>query len=299
MAGWECVLEFDQNKSITGGSQESLCDAIRRGAELSIYTEFRHNEHIDVTSESPELIREIARRGVTYLLEDRWAAGIMTLRQPIQLPAGFGPRPSMSFFMYNQDGRQGFGRPHLDGRPAAGAPGPSALQVEKDMPKFHQTDAWDADTNAPSANFTYDFDVVRYWVRDDWRQVLAHADDGSVLSGGLDALSDAFNRGAEIKVGIRGLCGDLAQDPTAAVEHEVFIEIHSYYQYADIGLFVGATNPLVRVRPAIPLRYISKGWDFGWVMVRTDGHAALLLVDPYTLRFRRSEGRFAVRWFTR
>lgn len=299
MAEWKCVLEFDKNKSITDGSQESLCAAIRRGAELSIYTEFRHNEHIDITSDSPELIREIAQRGVTYLMDDRWAAGIITLRQPIQLPTGFGTRPSMSFFLYNQDGQQGFGRPYLDGVPAGGVPGPSPVEVQKGMSRFHQEDAWDAETNAPSANFTYDFDVIRYWVRDDWREVLSHTHDGSVLSGSINALSKAFNRGAEIKVGVRGLCGDLAENPTAMVDHEVFIPIHSYYQYTESGLFIGATNPLVRVRPAIPLRYVSKGWDFGWVMVRTDGHAELLLVDPYTLRFRRIERHFGIRWFTR
>jgi len=58
-------------------------------------------------------------------------------------------------------------------------------------------------------------------------------------------------------------------------------------------------NALVRLRPSFPLRFVSEGWDFGRVMVRTDGHAALLLVDPYSLCFRRSEGRFALRWFTR
>jgi len=55
----------------------------------------------------------------------------------------------------------------------------------------------------------------------------------------------------------------------------------------------------VRVRPAVPLRFVSRGWDFGWVMVRTDGYAAHLLVDPYTLRFRRAESRHGIRWFTR
>ena len=299
MNGWKCVLEYNERKSVTGGSQAALCDAIRRGSELSIYTEFVHNEHIDVTSGNGSVIREIAQRGVTYLLEDRWAAGIITQRQPIQLPSGFGPRPSMSFFMYNQDGQQGFGRPHLDGLPVAGEPGPSVVETHPNMPKFHQQDAWDADTNAPGANFTYDFNVIRYWVRDDWRQVLEHTADGSVLSGSVDALAEAFDRGAEIKVGIRGLCSDLAEDPSSAIDHEVFIQVHSYYYYVDTGLFIGATNPLVRVRPAVPLRFVSRGWDFGWVMVRTDGYAAHLLVDPYTLRFRRSEGRYGVRWFIR
>jgi len=299
MNGWKCVLEYDERKSVTGGSQAALCDAIRRGAELSIYTEFVHNEHIDVNSDDGSVIRENAQRGVTYLLDDRWAAGIITQRQPIELPTGFGSRPSMSFFMYNQDGQQGYGRPQLDGLPVTEEPGPSVVETNPDMPKLHQLDAWDAGTNAPGLNFTYDFNVIRYWVRDDWRQVLEHTADGSVLSGSVDALAEAFDRGAEIKVGIRGLCSDLAEDSSSAIDHEVFIQVHSYYYYVDSGLFIGATNPLVRVRPAVPLRFVSRGWDFGWVMVRTDGYAAHLLVDPYTLRFRRAESRHGIRWFTR
>ena len=36
-----------------------------------------------------------------------------------------------------------------------------------------------------------------------------------------------------------------------------------------------ANDSEVGLRPSIPLEYVSKGWDFGWVMTRTDGHVAL------------------------
>jgi len=49
----------------------------------------------------------------------------------------------------------------------------------------------------------------------------------------------------------------------------------------------------------VPLRYTSGGWDFGWLMARTDGYCARLLNDPYTLQFGRSNGRYAMRWFAR
>ena len=39
------VLELDMNRNIISGSPKDLRDAIRRGADLRIYTEFRHNEH--------------------------------------------------------------------------------------------------------------------------------------------------------------------------------------------------------------------------------------------------------------
>ncbi len=94
MTKWHPVLELDSRREVTGGSPDALCAAIRRAADLRIYTEFIHNQHIDPTSASDELIREVSEFRATYLVEDRWCAGIMTLRQPIGLPDGFGPRAS-------------------------------------------------------------------------------------------------------------------------------------------------------------------------------------------------------------
>jgi hypothetical protein len=296
---WNCALELGTDRTIVSGSEGALCDAIRRGADLRICTEFRHNEHIDVTSDVPEFIQEAADFRATYLLDDRWTAAIMTLRQPISLPDGFGPRPSMSFFMYNQNGQQAIARPHLDGGPVTGTVGPSPLEDHGAMPRYHQHDGWDAGTNAPSSNFIYDFDRYRYCVRDDWREVLAHGPDGVAQAGSLEALAEAFWRGCEVKVAVRGLCTDLADQPDHAVDHQVFIQAGSCYYYTDRRLFVAASHPLVRVRPAIPLRYASRGWDFGWLMPRSDGFVARLLYDPYTLRCVRSEGWYALRWFVR
>ena len=214
MTKWKSVLELDSRREVTGGSPDALCAAIRRGADLRIYTEFIHNQHIDPTSDSDELIREVSEFRATYLVEDRWCAGIMTLRQPISLPDAFGPRASMSFFMYNQDGQQAIARPYLDGGtpPAGGTIGPAALDDWRAYPKYHQQDGWDAGTNAPSSNFIYDFEVFRYFVCDDWQEVLAHDAGGRVQSGSIDLLAAAFEAGAEIKVAIRNLCADLAAE---------------------------------------------------------------------------------------
>jgi hypothetical protein len=290
-------LTLNADRSIRDGSYAALADAIRRAADLRIATEFRHNEHIDTTSDNPEQVREVAEFRVTYLLEDRWSAGIMTLRQPVELPEGFGPRPSMSFFLYNQDGQQAIARPYLDGKTATGERGPAPLDDHSAMPRYHQHDSWDAGTNAPSSNFIYDFDVYRFLVNDRWQELLAHAADGTVLAGSLAALTEAFAQGSPIKLGIRGLCADLAEDPAGAIDHEVFVHAGSSYQYTERGLFMTGTHPLVRVRPAIPLRYTSGGWDFGWLMARTDGQVARWLCDPYTLAFHKSVGRYAIRWF--
>ncbi len=299
MASWKCALELNAERRIVAGSERALADAIRRGAGLRIYTEFIHNQHIDVTSGNADRIREVAEFGVTYLLQDSWVAGIMSLRQPINLPLGFGPRPSMSFFLYNQDGRQAIARPYLDGVPAKGAPGPCAPDAPPNMPKYHALSSWDGQTNAPSSNFIYDFDLFRFCVCDSWREVFSHDAQGVARSGSLKALISAFSEGCEIKVGIRNLCADLADTPSNAVGHELFIQAGPGYYYTEQALFMAGTHPLIRVKPALPLGYTSRGWDFGWVMLRTDGRLVYRRCDPHTLAFKDVEGRHAVRWFVR
>src|SRR5688572_12683451 len=80
---WKSVYTLDSKRRPVSGSEVELARAIRRGADLRIYTEFRHNEHIDTDSRDDEPIQEVADFRVTYLLDDRWSAGIITLRQPI------------------------------------------------------------------------------------------------------------------------------------------------------------------------------------------------------------------------
>ena len=297
--GWKSVLILDNERKRVSGSEQELAIAIRRGADLRIYTEFRYNEHVDTKSENREIVQEVSEFHVTYLVEDRWAAGIMTQRQPIEPPTGFGPRPSMSFFLYNQNGQQAISRPYLDGLPAIGMLGAAPVADHSAMPKYHQQDSWDAGTNAPSQNFIYDFERFQYWVRDEWREVFSHTADGTPVSGSLAALTDEFAQGAEVKIAVRGLCADLSEDPEQAVDHEVFAQCGWCYYHTGQKLFASGVHPLVRVAPAVPLRYRSKNWDFGWLMARTDGFVARWLVDPYTLKFSKSHAQYALRWFVR
>jgi hypothetical protein len=328
-APWMCALELNERRETTAGSQAALCDAIRRGADLRIRTDFVYNEHIDPRSSNPEVVREVSDFRVTYMVEDRWAAGIMSLRMPIEPPEGFGPRASMSFFMYNQDGQQAIARPYLDGPPtvAEKGTGPICQNGPKgathkldlspfppptgssppadhgDMPKYHELDRWDAKTNAPSSNFIYDFSLFRYLVCDNWQEVFAHTAEGETVLGSVDALSEAFCEGREVKVGIRGLCADLCGEAgsggDSAADHMVFVQTGPGYYCTERRLFSAGCQPVVRVRPAIPMRYASRGWDFGWLMARTDGFVARWLCDPYTLRFQKSHGRYGIRWFVR
>jgi len=293
---WRCALSLDSKRRPNSGSVDELTSSIRAGADLRVGTAFRHNEHIDTSSDSDELIQEVMDFRITWLLEDRWVAGIENLRMPISLPDGFGPRESMSFFLYNQDGHQAVARPFLDERSSDAVPGLSPVNDWPDMPKYHELQNFDAETDAPSSNFIYDFEYFRFMVRAGWREVLSHAADGSVVSGDIGELADAFRRGAEVKVAIRGLCSDLADDTTPAVDHEVFVHLGACYYYTDQRLFMASANPVVRTRPSIPLGYGSCSWDFGWLMPRTDGQVSRWLCDPQTLKFRRDVQHYAIRW---
>ena len=296
---WSEVLTLGADRSVVAGSDSALRRAIGRGADLRIGTTFVHNEHLDPRSDCAERIHEVAEFRCTYLLDDRWVAGIMTLRQPIAVPDGFGPRPSMSFFLYNQNGQQAIARPFLDGGAVRAEPGSCAVDDHADMPKYHEEDNWDAGTNAPSSNFVYEFGTYRFFVRDDWREVLSHDESGAVISGTVEVLGDALWQGREVKVAVRGLCAAWSTGPQRSLAHEVFIQAGSCYYYTERKLFLAGTHPVVRLRPDIPLRYSTRGWDFGWLMVRSDGRVEQLLYDPYTLKVRRQDGRFSLRWFVR
>lgn len=298
-SNWQEILTLSTQRQRLAGSETELAAAISRGADFRVGTTFRHNQHIDTKSASDELIRETMQFQVTYLVDHRWAAGICTMRQPVSLPSEFGPRPSMSFFLYNQDARQAIARPYMDGPPKQGRQGPSPLDDFSDMPRYHQFDNWDNQTNAPSHNFIYDFDIYRFYTRDNWTEVLAHSADGQVIRGSSDELARAIERGQDVKVAVGGLCDDLAEPDTPILPHEVFVQTTACYYYTDRKLFIAATHPLVRIGPAVPMKYRSGNWDFGWLVVRTDGHVARLLYNPYTLLPQRSQVHCPLRWFVR
>jgi len=290
---YKSVLELDKQRSIIKGSRQELIDSIGRGADLRIYTEIRHNEHIDTASQNNELIKEVSEFRATYLVEERWCAGIMTLRQPAQLPGEFGPRPSMSFFMYNIDGTQAIARPFLDG----GGPETGSAEAGCKPEYFHDLGSSDGDTIAPSSNFVYDFYSYKFYTNECFEQVYANDEEGRCTSGSLKALTDAADEGAEIKVALSGICGSFCEN--GAPQHELLIQTGPMYHYTQTKYLLAESHPFVRVKPQIPMRYESGGWDFGWVIARTDGHVAGLWYDPYTLKTSRTKGKHSMRWFVK
>lgn len=270
-----------------------------RGADLRILSGFYHNEHVDTTSPEHELVEESMDMRVTYVIDDRWCAGVQSLRQPVELPDRFGPRPSLSLFLYNENGLQAIARPYLDGPPATGVQDSHPPHQYPEMPKYVEFERYDDGTNAPSSNFIYYFESLRYLVWDGWTEAYHHLADGTVVSGSAEAMHDALRRGCEFKVGIKNICDDLTNSGSEALPHWVFVNAGACYFYTEKKYMVTGTFPLPRIRPNVPLVYQSNGWDYGWLILRSDGHVAELIYDPYTLQPRRSTRRCEIRWFYR
>lgn len=301
---WTPVLELAPDRSVTAGSKAALAAAIARGADLRIYTEFLYEEHIlpgggaDRTLDG--LIREVIDFRETVLVDDRYVAAVTTLRQPLEPPHGFnGTDPKMSFFLYTMDGEQAlanlvFGAVAEEVRPGVR----SVVPTPGDMPKMGPQEFFDVGTTGPSRNFVYDMEAYRFFVRDDWEEILAHDADGTVTGGAFEALEAAQIAGREIKVGIRDLAGDLA--PAGSTHGaETFSLVGSGFLHVRAGLYVTLTHPLVRVAPDIPVRYGTGNWDAAWVFLRTDGLARIRRIDPYTRQWEDRPARFACRWFAR
>ena len=124
---------------------------------------------------------------------------------------------------------------------------------------------------------------------------MAHDATGHVVSGAVADLADAFASGRAIKIGVSGLCEDLAEGD--ALDQELFVEIGSGYYYTEQQLFIAGSHPVVRVRPAMPMTYTSQGWDSGWLVLRTDGSVIYRRCGPYTLTFDDHPYHCAIRWF--
>jgi len=136
-------------------------------------------------------------------------------------------------------------------------------------------------------------------VNDSWREVLHHSSTGEVLSGSLSELVDAFSAGCAMKLGLENLCQDLQGESATKLHHTVYVQGGSAYYYTEQKLLIIGTHPVIRVRPQIPLQYASGNWDFGWVMVRSDGRVVYRRCDPYTLKFTDHVQHNSVRWFVR
>ncbi len=301
------ALELAPDRTVRAGSKTALAAAIGRAADLRVYTEFLFEEHIvpggNGDPAQDGVIREVIDFRETILVGDEHVGGITTQRQPLEPPFGFnGTEPRMSFFMYTSDGDQALAGLVFGGVDGAPAPGQRIVEPPPaDMPKMGPQEFFDVATSGPSRNFVYDMETYRYFVRDDWEEILAHEADGTVTAGSFEALEAVQIAGREIKVGIRGLAVDLHRSggPEVPPTHEVFTPVGSGFLHTGPRVYAALTHPLVRVAPSNPLRYGSGGWDVAWVFLRTDGHAVVRSLEPYTRTWADRPERFACRWFAR
>lgn len=307
--GWLLALELSSDRRVVSGSNEALAAAVDRGADLRIYTEFYHEEHVAPFSTTGAnhpvhngLIREVIDFRQTILVDNRHVAGITLYRQPLEPTQGFnGTQPQMAFFMYNMTGHQSCATCILEAKPFSGSVGThQQISAPPQMTKMSLTDAFDADTAGPSRNFVYDMEVYRFFVRDDWEQVLVHDAEGRITEGSFEEIEEAQQAGRELKVGITGLCDDLITEQNG-VPHsqEIFSSLGSSFLHTGHRYYEALTHPIVRVTPNIPVKYASRNWDVVWAFVRTDGYAVLRRLDPYTRRFTDRNTRLACRWFVR
>jgi len=296
---WKSVYELDKARKPSGGSPAALADAVRRGADVRTFTTFDWVDHMGTLSPDQGLVEETMDWRIVYLIEDRWTACVMSLRYPANAGLGFGKDPSLSFFMYNQDFQFGIARAFFGEAKGIKRNTLFSDLVDDKHSLYRVIDTADQDTISPSHNATYDFNVNKWLVRDDWQELLSHDAEGRVVSGSLRELTDAFRAGCSIKVAVRGLCRELYKSGEPALDHEVFVELGSMYNHKERGFFSGESLPLVRIAPAIPMRYTSGNWNCGWILPRTDGIVYHLVVDPITRDVQHPHARYPIRWFAR
>ncbi len=292
-SSWQCLLELDAQRNVTSGDARTLCDAIARGADLRVYTEWLFEEHVapdlgrPARDDEAGLLQEVIDFRETILVGNDYASGITTQRQAILPTVAFnrnGP-PRMSFFMYDTQGCQACANVLFD------EPFQVAHQTTMDAPKMHDVDPHDAGSFAPSTNFIYDMERYRYFVRDDWRQVLHHDAHSRVIEGSFKDLHAAHHSGCDLKVAI----SDLA----AGDAHEIITPVGTSWVHTARKQLEALTHPLVRVAASRPLRYASGNWDVAWVFLSTAGTSTVRRFDPRQRRFVDEPGRFACRWFVR
>ncbi|NJD04424.1 MAG: hypothetical protein FIA99_17945 [Ruminiclostridium sp.] len=292
MNKWECLLKLDSKRDIISGSEELLAQKVRAGSDYRVATVFKHNEHIDTASYNNEIIEETGDFTQSVLIDDKWSAAFMTLRQPVSIPYGFGNNSTLSLFLYNQNGQQALARLSLDGKRDEEIV--STVELP-DMPKMHVQRLNDQDTPAPSKNFIYDFDEYRFLINDSWEEVYSNDSDGKWTGGSIDRLAKLCREGYKIKVAVKGLFCYIWNGSEFC--DEVFIHAGSSYYYTQQKLMITNTHPFVSIPAEMPLVYKPGEWNYCWAVVRSDGYSVIRMYNPFECKFSDKKSKFAIRWF--
>lgn len=288
----ECVLSLDADRQVVGGSTELLNGKIRAGADLRISTGFLHNEHIDPLSDDNQLVVETSTFAQTVLIDNRWSAYFMTLRQPVSLRDGFGRPHALSLFLYNQDGLQAMARLIMDEEQDDTM---NPVVDEADMKKMHTLNVLDRHKAGASKNFIYNFSFYDFVVTDCYDEVYANTEGGTCVLGNIDALGEAYRSGRGIKLAVKGL--SRAIWGTTEHEDEIYIHCGSSYYYTSDKLMITNTLPFVSVPADIPLNYKSESYRYCWLIARTDGRAEIRHYNVFDKKWETSATYLPIRWF--
>ncbi len=220
----------------------------------------------------------------TWVFDDGNVGGLQTLRHPVNAGLGADMQASLALWIFNVAARQCSAFVPLNGQPMPNAKG-----------------KWAAVYNDPYGSEPEAFTPTRYhWrSRGGWEEICAHDENGSVRSGGWEAIRAAVNDGCTLKAGIRNLWSHLTPPSEETPDHDVFIECATDFAHVDDRFFGSLTQPTFLVQPSTPLRFTDERFRPGWLVVRSDGWVQRLVLNPSSMQWERTWDRHAVRWFAR
>ena len=169
------------------GDVAAVAEAVRQGADLRRFSTY-----------SPKkigMIEETMTLQTTWVFDNEHVGGLATLRQPVDCALDFHSDPCMAYWIFNVTAPSAMAFVPLNGQAADGATG-----------------NWARVENHP---FTEETDVewlsreYRWWVRNDWKEICSHDEQGHAVHGTWRDIQRAANNGCVLKVGIRNLWGYL------------------------------------------------------------------------------------------
>lgn len=286
------AMTLNPKREIVQGSVEKLNGLIAAGADLKVSTGFTFNEHIDINAKDDQTVIETSTFAQTVIIDNHWSAAFMTLRQPVELPHGFGHANSLSLFLYNQNGLQAMAKLILDGQVE------KALNHDTDdfgYVKNHLISMSDQGTLGVSRNFIYDFDFMAFSLDDTYKELYANSKEGLCVGGSIDVMAEAYAKGRGIKLAVSDLSEALWGKSSHSDEH--FLPCASSYYLTREKVMITNSLPFISVPADIPLTYKTRSYKYCWLVARSDGRVEIRSYSPFENKWLTQAMRTKLRWF--
>jgi len=151
---------------------------------------------------------------------------------------------------------------------------------------------WMLDNRTFDESQPYPYGVYRWYVRDRWRVVYEHDENGELVAGELEEVKEHIRAGHSIKVGVKQLFGIQADDPSGP-EHISYLDImQPLIQDGHVG---ANCDFILAGAPKWPFEW-KDGITLGMVWPWSSGEINCNLVEPGKPRFRRSSVSRAMQW---